>query len=153
MTARATMARAVAAAGAIKPGRDYAVSYAWSRIAAAWLIVGDYTAASAAADNIASASLRTHALARIAAAYVRVGETAQAAQFTRRADALVDTIASPLDRVWVLCDIALADDRDGARGAAIAAFRLAVDIAKAITAPWARAQALGKTATTLLELR
>jgi len=61
------------------------VSYAWSRIAAAWLVVGDYTAASTAADNIANASLRTQPLARIAAAYVRVGETAQAPRFTHRA--------------------------------------------------------------------
>ena len=151
--ARATMARAVEAAGAIAPGREYAVSYAWSRIVASWLVIGDNAAASEAADNIASLSLRAHALARIAAARARAGETAAAARIARRADALVDTIPSPLDRVWVLCDIALADDRDGAHGAALAAFRRALDIAKAISVPWARAQALGKTAATLLELR
>jgi hypothetical protein len=33
------------------------------------------------------------------------------------------------------------------------AFRLAVNITKAITVPWARAQALGKTAATMLALR
>lgn len=110
--------------GLIKPERCCAVSYAWSRIAAAWLVVGDYTAASTATDNIANASLRTHLLARIAAAYVRVGETAQAARFTRRATR------------WLTPDPARSTgyesypiSRSPTIATALAAFRLTVDIA------------------------
>ena len=57
---------------------------------------------------------------------------------------------SLLDRVAP--NIAISHARAGNTAAALKAFRRALDVAKSIDVAWARAQALGKVAATLVEL-
>ena len=64
----------------------------------------------------------------------------------------VNAVASPLDRAWLLSNIAISHARAGHTAAALKAFRRALDVAKSIEIAWARAQALGKVAATLIEL-
>ena len=150
--AHATMAEAVATAGEITAERDFGLSYAGNRIARAWIDVGDAIAALDAAAQIENPGLRAHALALIAVAQARIGAPA-AAQTERLAQDALAAIPNALDRAWTLSDIALDHHRNGADGAALAAFRRALDTAKAIEVAWARAQALGKIAATLIQLR
>ena len=114
--------------------------------------VGDAIAALDAAAQIENPGLRAHALALIAVAQARIGAPA-AAQTERLAQDALAAIPNALDRAWTLSDIALDHHRNGADGAALAAFRRALDTAKAIEVAWARAQALGKIAATLIQLR
>ena len=150
--AHATMAEAVVTAGEITAERDFGLSYAGNRIARAWIDVGDAIAALDAAAQIENPGLRAHALALIAVAQARIGAPA-AAQTERLAQDALAAIPNALDRAWTLSDIALDHHRNGADGAALAAFRRALDTAKAIEVAWARAQALGKIAATLIQLR
>ena len=114
--------------------------------------IGEIDAGLAAANEISIDRLRAHALWTVAAAQANNGETTEA----RRTEALsletVDMMVSPLDRAWLLSNIAISHARAGNTAAALKAFRRALDVAKSIDVAWARAQALGKVAATLVEL-
>lgn len=137
---------------AIDESLAYPRAYAMSRRAMALVEIGEIDAGLAAANEIGIDRLRAHALWAVAAAQANSGEITEA----RRTEALsletVDMIVSLLDRAWLLSNIAISHACAGNTAAALKAFRRALDVAKSIDVAWARAQALGKVAATLVEL-
>ena len=147
-----TMELARAEIEAMDETLGYPRAYAMSRLSQALVEIGEISTGFETANDIEIDRLRAHAMWTVAAAQARAGETVEA----RRSEALslesVDAVASPLDRAWLLSNIAISHARAGNHGAALKAFRRALDVAKSIEVAWARAQALGKVAATLVEL-
>jgi tetratricopeptide (TPR) repeat protein len=147
-----TMSLARAEIEAMDATLDYPRAYAMSRLTQSLVEIGEIDAGFATATEIEIDRLRAHALWTVAAAQASAGATEEA----RRSEALslesVDAVASPLDRAWLLSNIAVSHARAGHNAAALKAFRRALDVAKSIEVAWARAQALGKVAATLVEL-
>lgn len=130
----------------------YPRAYAMSRLTQAMVDIGEIEAALATANEIEIDRLRAHAMWAVAAAQARTGATEEARHTEALSLESVDAVASPLDRAWLLSNIAISHSRAGNGGAALKAFRRALDVAKSIEVAWARAQALGKVAATLVEL-
>ena len=137
---------------AIDESLAYPRAYAMSRRAMALVEIGEIEAGLAAANEIGVDRLRAHALWTVAAAQANNGETEEARRTEALSLASVDSIPSPLDRAWLLSNIAISHARAGNAAEALKAFRRALDVAKSIDVAWARAQALGKVAATLMEL-
>ena len=151
--ARETLARAAEAAELIT--MPYARSFAKSRIADAFIKLGDGFAdqALAAADAIDDDQLRAEALWRLAAEQGRAGGTAVAAEAQARAETASGAIKSRLSRLWMFGDLAEAHKRRGEDAAAWASFERALAVARTIDSPWTRARALARLAATLVALR
>ena len=148
-----TLAEAIAAASRIESARQtYPKDYAVSQIALAMVTIDALPQAGGLAKEITDQRLRADVLWTIAAAYTRRGDTAAASETAIRANDAIAAIKSPLDRAWVLSNLARTHAAAGDHEAARRAFDQALATARDITSPWARTQALTKVAATLIEM-
>ena len=148
-----TMAQAIAATSRIDASRQtYPKDYALSQIALAMVTIDALPQAVSLAREITDRRLRADVLWTAAAAYSRRGDTAAADKTAIRANDAIAAIRSPLDRAWVLSNLARTHAAAGDREAAQRAFDQALATARDITSPWARTQALTKVAATLIEM-
>ena len=148
-----TLAEAIAAASRIDSAKQtYPKDYAVSQIALAMVTIDALPQAVGLAREIVDQRLRADVLWTIAAAYTRRGDTAAASETAIRANDAIAAIKSPLDRAWVLSNLARTHAAAGDHEAARRAFDQALATARDITSPWARTQALTKVAATLIEM-
>ena len=122
---------------------DGVVPAAWrarglSRIALGYAAIDAIGPALVAARSIADRGLRARTLWVIAA---RAPDAADALRATARA--IAARLADPVERTWLLGDLALADARAGETDALLAE---AIATARGIAADWARARALARLA-------
>jgi len=146
-TARPTLAEARLVAEGI--GDGYARSRALDRIARAQAALGAIDGALETAIDIADDDLRARALVVIGVTQARAGDTLAARATIGAAMRAVDRVHDPLQRVWLLSDLALAGIEDGDHGRLIE--RAAAEAA-AIGTAWARARALSRVALVLARI-
>ena len=148
-----TLAGAVTVSDAIESANTYPRDYALSRIAIAFIAVEALPRAVEIASQITDSRLGADAFWSIAAAQRRSGDTAGLGRTDALAANAMADIKSPLDRAWVWSNLASTHARAGDREAAERAFTQALAVARDITSPWARTQALAKVAATLIDLQ
>ena len=132
---------------------SYARVYGLSRIARAQAEIGAIGEALDTSGMIDNQALRARTLWAVAAVQARGGDTAAALRSEALALAAANDIKDSLDRIWLLCDIAVARSHSGDNTAAQAMFDRAMAHARAINTPWLRARALSRLATTLVAMQ
>ena len=129
----------------------YAKAFAVSRIAAALAEMRGYQDAATAAKKIEDGGLRAQSLWHLASVQARDGST-EAGETRSLAWAAAESITSDLDRSWTLSRLALSSADRGEDELARTAFDAALDVAAEIENSFARASALARLATTLVEI-
>ena len=132
---------------------SYARVYGLSRIARAQAEIGAIGEALDTSGMIDNQALRARTLWAVAAVQARGGDTAAALRSEALALAAANDIKDSLDRIWLLCDIAVARSHSGDNAAAQAMFDRALVHTQTLNTPWLRARALSKLATTLVAMR
>ena len=102
---------------------------------------------------IDDAALRARALWSLAAAEARLGDGAAAARSEARALGATDQIIDPLDRVWLLSEIAVERSRAADAATAQSVFDRALAQTTVLDTPWLRARALSRLASGLVAMR
>jgi peptidoglycan hydrolase-like protein with peptidoglycan-binding domain len=151
--ARALIERALADSETIDERFTYAKGFALSRAALALAEMASHEEAIAAASLIKDHGLRAKTQWAIAAAQRHRGRGAEADASFALARRSAHSVKSTLDRVWTFGGMASASARAGDGDLARDAFEQARAIAATIESAWARANALTKLATTLLDIR
>ncbi len=129
----------------------YAKAFAVSRIAAALAEMRGYQDAATAAKKIEDGGLRAQSLWHLASVQARDGST-DAEETRSLAWAAAESITSDLDRSWTLSRLALSSaDRGEATSLARRSMRRWMSLAE-IENSFARASALARLATTLVEI-
>ncbi len=131
----------------------YARAYGLSLIARAQAEIGAFGEALGTSAMIDNQALRARALWAVAAAQARVGDTAAALRSETLALATANDIKDSLDRIWLLCDIAMARSNSGDNTTAQAMFDRAMAHTRALNTPWLRVRALTMLATTLVAMQ
>ena len=131
----------------------YARAYGLSLIARAQAEIGAFGEALDTSAMIDNQALRARTLWTLAAAQARVGDAAAARRSETLALATANDIKDSLDRIWLLCDIAMARSHSGDNTAAQAMFDRAMAHTRALNTPWLRARALTRLATTLVAMQ
>lgn len=149
--ALATLARAQA----VSDGLDYSYArdFGLSLVARAQAALDAPAEARRSIALIDDAALRARALWSLAEAEARLGDGAAAARSEARAFGATDQIVDPLDRVWLLSEIAIERSRAGAAGTAQSVFDRALAQTEALDTPWLRARALSRLASGLVAMR
>lgn len=149
--ALATLARA----RAVSDGLDYSYARAFglSLVARAQAALDAPAETRRSIALIDDAALRARALWSLADAEARLGDGAAAARSEARALGAADQIEDPLDRVWLLCEIAVERSRVTGAGTAQSVFDRALAQTKALDTPWLRARALSRLASGLVAMR
>ncbi|NQV48648.1 MAG: peptidoglycan-binding protein [Rhodospirillaceae bacterium] len=136
----------------------FARAYAYDRIALALTEIGKignseaFELAMVSAAQISDNKLRAHRLWSIAAARRALGHTAQAETVETEAAEATEMIKSKLTQAWMFTEIALERLAEGQTGQARTVLAEAIAISKTITNAWARARALARLASTLIEV-
>ncbi|MFQ5783572.1 MAG: peptidoglycan-binding protein [Alphaproteobacteria bacterium] len=149
--ARATLGKARAVAEAI--AFAYTRAYALGRIARAQAETGAPGDAFETARAIDHPTVRARAFWMLAVAQAASGDWAAARRSEALADAASAEIRDPLERVWLLGDVAVARLAGGDATGAEAVLERALDYAGSLASAWLRARALARLATTLVDLR
>jgi hypothetical protein len=137
----------------------YARSYAAGQLTLSLTEIGlrygekAFSRAMEASGAIDNDELRAQALWSIASAQARMALTADAAATDAEARRVTDRIASSMNQVWVLADIASDRLAEGEVARARVALDRGLAIAKGISNPWGRARALARLAATLYEFQ
>ncbi len=131
----------------------YARAYGLSLIARAQAKIGAIGEALDTSGMIDNQALRAGTLWALAAAQARVGDTAAALRSETLALAAANDIKDSLNRIWLLCDIAMARSHAGDNTVAQAMFDRAMGHTRALNTPWLRARALTMLATTLVAMQ
>ena len=131
-------------------GADYARAQALDRIARAQAALGAVDGALETAIDIADDDIRARALAVIGVTQARAGDTLAARATIGAAMRAVDRVRDPLQRVWLLSDLALAGIEDGGH---VRLIERAAEEAAAIGTAWARARALSRVALVLARVQ
>ena len=149
--ALATLARAQA----VSDGLDYSYARAFglSLVARAQAALDAPAEARRSIALIDDAALRARALWSLAEAETRLGDGAAAVRSEARAFDAADRIDDPLDRVWLLSEIAIERSRAADAGTAQSVFDRALAQTKAFDTPWLRARALSRLASGLVAMR
>ncbi len=152
--ANQTLDKALAAAESIKPA--FAHDFALGRIAMAMAGIilpgGNFDRSLKTARAIKDDRLRAHILWSVSAVQRRLGDVDGARKTETMAKAATALIKSSLSKIWMFSEIALSYAKEGETSSAWAAFWRAMPIAGAIRNSWARARALSRLATTMIEL-
>ncbi len=132
---------------------SYARAYGLSLIARAQAEIGAIGEALDTSAMIDNQALRARTLWAVAAAQARLGDSAAALHSETLALATANDVEDSLDRIWLLCDIAMARSNSGDDTAAQAMFDRAMAHTRALNTPWLRARALSRLATTLVAMQ
>ncbi len=152
--ANQTIDKALVAAESIKPA--FAHDFALGRIAMAMAGINlpgeSFDRSLKTAGKIKDDRLRAHILWAISAVQRHVGDTEGAKKTEDMAKTATALIKSSLSKIWMFSEIALSYAEEGYTSSAWAAFWRAMPIAETIRNSWARARALSKLASTMIEL-
>ncbi len=132
---------------------SYSRAYGLSLIARAQAEIGAFGEALDTSAMIDNQALQARTLWTVAAAQARVGDTVAALRSETLALATANDIEDSLDRIWLLCDIAMARSNSGDNTAAQAMFDRAMGHTRALNTPWLRARALSRLAMTLVAMQ
>jgi peptidoglycan hydrolase-like protein with peptidoglycan-binding domain len=130
----------------------YTHSFVLSRIVLAMARSGQMVEAVRLAESIQSAKLRINTFVSMSAIAKRHGDGAVAASLGDQAVTLAQELTNPLDKAFVLADLATSQAAGGNRAAGQATLYEAVSVAAKIADPWARARALSKAASALVAI-
>ena len=149
--ALATLARAQT----VSDGLDYsyARNFGLSLVARAQAALDAPAEARRSIALIDDPALRARALWSLAEAEARLGDGAAAARSEAQALGATDQIVDPLDRVWLLSEIAIERSRAADAGTAQSVFDRALAQTAALDTPWLRARALSRLASGLVAMR
>ena len=132
---------------------SYARAFGLSLVARAQAGLDALAEARRTIERIDAQALRARALWSLAEAETRLSDAAAASRSEAQAFGASDAIVDPLDRVWLLCDIAIERDRRGDTAAGRAIFDHALTHGKALETPWLRARALSRLAVALVQIQ
>ena len=150
--ARSSLAQARADTDRIDERFTYAKAFAASKISAALAEMRGYGDAAETAAEIEDGGLRAQSLWHLASVQARDGN-AGSAKSRSLAWAATESITSDLDRSWTLSRLALSSAERGEAGLAKTTFEAALAVAAQIENSFARATALAKLATTLVQIQ
>jgi len=128
----------------------YTHSFVLSRIVVAMAQSGQMVEAVRLTGSIQSAKLRINALVSMSSIAKRSGDEATATSLGDQATTLAQGLTNPLDKAFVLADLATSQVAGGNNAAGQATLLEAISVAAKITDPWARARALSKAASALV---
>lgn len=150
--ARSSLAQARADTDRIDDRFTYAKAFAVSKISAALAEMRGYGDAAETAAKIEDGGLRAQSLWHLASVQARDGN-AGSAETRSLAWEATESITSDLDRSWTLSQLALNSAARGEADLAKTTFEAAIAVAAQIENSFARATALAKLATTLVQLQ
>jgi hypothetical protein len=150
--ARSSLAQARADTARIDDRFTYAKAFAVSKISAALAEMRGYEDAAETAAKIEDSGLRAQSLWHLASVQARDG-SAGSAKTRSLAWEATKSITSDLDRSWTLSRLALSSAERGETDLAKTTFEAALAVAAQIENSFARATALAKLATILVQLR
>ncbi len=130
----------------------YTHSFVLSRIVLAMVRSGDAAEAVRLAETIQDEKLRISTFVTMSGIARKRGDAPAAEKLGERAILFARDLKIPLDKSFVLADLATAQAAAGDFEAARATLKEAVGIAAKIIDPWARARALSKAASSLVAI-
>ena len=128
----------------------YTHSFVLNRIALAMVHHGDRAEAEDLAESIQDEKQRINTFVTMSLIARKNGNLLAAARLGARAVLYANELKIPLDKAFVLADLAMAQAESGEVEAARTTLSEAVAIAAHIVDPWARARALSKAASSLV---
>ncbi len=128
----------------------YTHSFVLNRIALAMVHHGDRAEAEDLAGSIQDEKQRINTFVTMSLIARKNGNLLAAARLSARAVLYANELKIPLDKAFVLADLAMAQAESGEVEAARTTLSEAVAIAAQIVDPWARARALSKAASSLV---
>ncbi len=128
----------------------YTHSFVLNRIALAMVHHGDRAEAEDLAESIQDEKQRINTFVTMSLIARKNGNLLAAARLGARAVQYANELKIPLDKAFVLADLAMAQAESGEVEAARTTLSEAVAIAAQIVDPWARARALSKAASSLV---
>ncbi len=128
----------------------YTHSFVLNRIALAMVHHGDTAEAEDLAESIQDEKQRISTFVTMSVIARKDGNLQAAARLGARATVYTNELKIPLDKAFVLADLATAQAESGEVEAARATLSEAIAIAAHIIDPWARARALSKAASSLV---
>ncbi|MCW9034978.1 MAG: peptidoglycan-binding protein [Rhodospirillales bacterium] len=148
LEARGTLARA--ATKSLEIRLPFARSFALSKVALSWGVMGDSGKAVITAQEIKDERIKAQTMWSLLSL---IKETEKRDQLEQNALDASNGIKSGFSRSWIFADAALSSFRDGKPEKARETFMTGIAIADTITNPWGRARILAKLANVLVELQ